>query len=73
VTAKAWVLNAPSVCRLDTLAAGRVEVTCPLTSFQLFLTYVLAKCYAVGGSSIEKSRSVHDEYESNRPTAEAAW
>jgi hypothetical protein len=52
VTAKALVLNAPSVCRLDTLAAGRVEVTCPLTSFQLFLTYILTKCYAVGGSNI---------------------
>lgn len=52
VTAKARVLNPPSVCRLDTLAAGRVEVTCPLTSFQLFLTYILTKCYAVGGSSV---------------------
>jgi len=53
VTAKARVLNAPSVCRLDTLAAGRVEVTCPLTSFQGFLTSILTKCYAVGGSSVE--------------------
>ena len=53
MTAKARVLNAPSGCRLDTLAAGRVEVTCPLTSFQVFLTYILTKCYAVGGSSVE--------------------
>ena len=72
MNAKARVLNAPFVCRLDSLAAGRVEVTCPLTSFQLFLTYVLTKCYAVGGSSVEKSRSVPDEYESIL-TAEAAW